>query len=121
MMILEIAGQQWRIHRAEPHHPGLFVDQTARRGTCWTGRAEIYISDELQGDQVARVVMHELAHAYIYSTQACTPEGWSEEEVCDLFAIYAWEMCALCQQVCNTLFPEIKLRPWSSVQCEVRV
>ena len=119
-VVIEIAGQQWQVHKVEAHHPGVLVDGTARRGACWCGKADIYISNEVTGDQVARVVMHELAHAYIYSTQAIQPESWVEEDVCELFAIYAWEMCALCQAVCNQLFPEVKLRPWNTIQREAR-
>lgn len=119
-MTIEIAGQQWQVQKVESHHPGLFVDSTACRGACWCGQAEIYISNELKGDQISRVVMHELAHAYVYSTQAITPESWTEEDVCEMFAIYAWEMSALCQQVCSELFPEVKMRPWSTVHREVR-
>ena len=120
MKIIEIAGQQWQVHRVESHPPGLVVDGTARRGACWCGKAEIYISNELTGDQVARVLMHELAHAYIYSTQAAQLESWAEEEVCDLIAIYAWEMCALCQALCQDLFPGVRLRPWNTIQREAR-
>lgn len=119
-MIIEITGQQWHVEKVESHHPGLMVESTARQGTCWCGKSQIYLSNELAGDQVARVAMHELAHAYIYSTQAIQPESWSEEEVCEMFGIYAWEMCALCQAVCNQLFPEVKLRPWNTIQREAR-
>lgn len=120
-MRIEIAGQQWIVEKVDSHHPGLFVGDVARRGAAWCGQAEIYISNELKGDQVARVVMHELAHAYIYSTQAIQPESWTEEDVCELFGIYAWEMSALCQVVCQELFPEVRLRPWNTVQREARV
>ena len=120
-MIIEIAGQQWQVHKVEAHHPGVIVDGTARRGACWCGKAEIYISNEVTGDQVARVVMHELAHAYIYSTQAVQPEEWSEEDVCEMIAIYAWSMCLLCTLICQELFPEVKLRPWYSKPVEARV
>lgn len=109
-MLIEIAGQQWLVEKVESHHPGLFVEGTACRGACWCGSAEIYISNELKGDQVARVVMHELAHAYLYSTQAVQPESWTEENVCEMVAIYAWEMCVQCQAVCQVLFPEVTLR-----------
>ena len=115
-MIIEIAGQQWQVHKVEPHHPGLVVDGSVCRGACWCGKSEIYLSSELTGDQVARVVLHELAHAYIYATQAVQPESYTEEDICELVGIYAWEMGALCQAVCRTLFPEVVLRPWSTIQ-----
>lgn len=120
-MMIEIAGQQWQVQKVEAHHPGLFVDGTARRGACWFAKAEIYLADELSGDQVSRVVMHELTHAFIYSTQAAIPESWGEEEVCELFGIYAWQICVMCQAVCQQLFPEVKLRPWNLIQREARV
>ena len=120
-MIIEIAGQQWHVLNVESHNPGLMVEGTARTGACWCSKATIYISNEIEGDQLARTIMHELAHAYIYSTQAITPESWSEEDVCELFAIYAWEISALCQVVCNALFPKARLRPWSGIVKEVRV
>lgn len=120
-MIIEIAGQQWQVHKVEAHHPGLMVDGTARRGACWCGKAEIYISNEVTGDQVSRVIMHELAHAYIYSTQAIQPESWGEEDICELFAIYGCEMAVMCQTVCQDLFPEVKLRRYEPGFREVRV
>lgn len=120
-MIIEIAGQQWLVEKVESHHPGLFVEGTARRGACWCGSTEIYISNELKGDQVARVVMHELAHAYIYSTQAIQPESWTEEDVCELIAIYGCEIVAMCQVVCQNLFPEVKIRKYEETYKEMRV
>lgn len=120
-MVTEIAGQQWLVEKVESHHPGLFVEGTARRGACWCGSTEIYISNELKGDQAVRVVMHELAHAYIYSTQAVQPEAWGEEDVCEMFAIYALEMCEMCQVVCRSLFPEAKFRKYRESDSEVQV
>lgn len=120
-MVIEIAGQQWQVLKVESHDPGLFVDGTARQGACWFGKSVIYLADELSGDHVARTVMHELTHAYIYATQAAIPESWDEESVCDLFAIYAESMCMHCQAICKELFPEVKLRPWLTGTAEVRV
>lgn len=120
-MVIEIAGQQWKVEKVDSHHPGLFVDETARRGACWCGRAEIFLSNELTGDQVLRVVIHELTHAYIYSTQAINAEHWSEEDVCEMFAIWAWEICALSAAVVENLFPEVRRRSWSSIQEGMKV
>ena len=39
-MVIEIAGQQWTVQKVESHNPGLFVDQIACRGACWSGRSE---------------------------------------------------------------------------------
>lgn len=120
-MVIEIAGQQWQVNKVEAHHPGVVVDGTARRGACWCSKAEIYISNEVTGDQVSRVIMHELAHAYIYSTQAVQPESWDEESVCELIAIYAWEMCVQCQSICQALFSEVVLRIYREAYKEPKV
>ena len=119
-VVIEINGQQWSVEKVDAHHTGLFVEGAARRGAAWCGQTEIYLSNELRGDQVARVAMHELAHAYIYSTQAISPEVWNEEDVCELFALYAREMSTMCQVVVQKLYPEVKLRPWSEVLKEAR-
>ena len=120
-MVIEIAGQQLQVNKVEAHHPGLMVDGTARQGACWCGKAEIYISNEITGDQVSRANMHELAHAYIYSTQAIQPESWNEEDVCEMFAIYAWEMCVQCQVVCQALFADVVLRIHREAYKETKV
>lgn len=67
-MIIEIAGQQWQVHKVKAHHPGVM-----------------------------------------------------EENVCELFAIYAGPMCLLCTLICQELFPEVRLRPWYSKPVEARV
>ena len=120
-MRIEIGGQQWSIEKVNAHHPGLFCDGDSCSGTTWNGSAEIYLSNELKGDQVARVVTHELTHAYIYSTQAVRPEQYTEEDICELVAIYAWEIAVLTQEVCRELYPDIKTRSWSTIQKEARL
>lgn len=120
-MVIEIAGQQWSVMKVDSHHAGLYVEGETCRGTAWSGNAEIYLSNELKGDQVMRVIMHELTHAYIYSTQANVPESWSEESVCELFAIYGSDIVVLAQAIHKSLYPEVKLRPYHESCTEVRV
>lgn len=120
VMTIEIAGQQWHVCTIGAHRPELMVDGTSRLGACWPAHLNIWISDELRGDQVPRVVMHELTHAYIYSTQAITPESWSEEDLCEFVAIYGQEISEMCTLVCHELFPEVKLRTFQRIQREER-
>ena len=120
-MTIEIAGQQWQISTVGAHRPELMVNGTSRLGACWCAHLDIWISDELRGDQVPRVVMHELTHAYIYSTQAITPESWSEEDLCEFMAIYGQEVSEMTKLVCMELFPEVKLRTYQFAPREVRV
>ena len=120
-MVVEIAGQQWDIKTVAAHHPGLCVDGTFRSGACWCAKYTIYLSNELAGDQVARTTMHELVHAFIYSTQALTVESWREEDICEFFAIYGEELVAVLRVVCKRLFPATVLRKWDTKTQEARV
>lgn len=110
-MVISIANQTWQVYAVESNHPGLFVDGTARRGACWCGDSKIYVSNELEADQIRRVLMHELTHAYIYATQAVTPEAWDEESICELYAIWGMQICYQCQVLAKGLF-DAKIEEW---------
>lgn len=120
-MIMEINGQQWEILKVEAHHPGLFVDGTARAGTTWPMTLKMYLSDELKGDAIARVIAHELSHMYLHSTQISQQETWSEEELCEFMGIYGWNIAALTQGIHKELYPSDILRSWDTVLREARV
>ena len=84
-----IANQKWCIFLADSHDPELMVDGTHCLGTTWPARLEIYVSNELCGDRLKRTIRHELAHAFIASTQMVRPESYTEEDLCEFMAIYA--------------------------------
>ena len=120
-MLIEIAGQQWSVEKIDAHQPGLTVDGTACRGATWCGQAKIYLSNELKGDQVMRVILHELTHAYICSTQAINTESWTEEDVCDLVAIYGNDIVVLARAVHRSLYPEVHMRDYLEAYKEPRI
>lgn len=85
---LEIIGQDWEIFTADSHDPELIADGRSCNGTTWYGHFKIFLSNELRGSRLLRTIKHELTHAVIYSSQCDIPEAFSEEQVCEIMAIY---------------------------------
>lgn len=105
-MAISINGRRWMVYKTDSHSPGLIVDGDACRGACWCGDLTIFLSNELTRATAGRTIRHELAHAWIYATQAAIPETWSEEDVCELIAIYAQDIAEVAQYVLEVLWPE---------------
>lgn len=99
-----ILDQEWQAHKVPSHDPGLYVDGTERVGATWPMQRRIYISEELSEQSALRVIKHELTHAYICATQAISPEGWREEDVCDLVAIYGDHICREAKKLADTWY-----------------
>lgn len=110
-----INGSEWTIYKTDSHSPGLTVDGDVCRGACWCGGLSIFLSNELTRATAGRTIRHELAHAWIWATQAAIPETWSEEDICELIAIYAQDIAKVALDVLNTLWPEeIHSPSWGS-------
>lgn len=85
-------GVNWTVERVSPNNPAL-VDESDesqhRLGVTWFITNEIYISNELSPERMMMTLMHELAHAYIHSTQVQELTGMDEEVLCDFVGLYA--------------------------------
>jgi hypothetical protein len=86
---ITITDQKWDVFFTDAHDPELVVDGTYRMGTTWPARYEIYISNEIKGDRLKRILSHELVHALIESSQIVKSESYTEEDLCEFMAIYA--------------------------------
>lgn len=104
-MEVTINGRRWVVCKTDSHNPGLLVDGDLCRGACWCGDLTVFLSNELTRATAGRTIRHELAHAWIYATQAAIPETWSEEDVCELIAIYAQDIAEVAQYVLEVLWP----------------
>lgn len=97
-MILTINGDEWRVERVAWDAPAL-VDRTGALCVATTDPRSmtIYLADWLEGDFLARVLIHEMTHATMWSyglverlrRMARDGEAISLEEwVCNLVADY---------------------------------
>lgn len=102
---ITINGCAWLVSKVDAHSPGLMVGESECRGTCWSGTSSIYLSNELTRVTAPRVIRHELAHAWIWATQAVIPETWSEEDVCEIIGIYAQDIVDAANFILNRLWP----------------
>lgn len=58
----------------------------------------IYLSDELHGEFLRKVLTHEVTHAYIYS-YGIFLDVMQEEMVCDILASYARDIIRITDEV----------------------
>ena len=103
-MKIKIADQLWDVEKVPAHDPALMVDGSECFGTTWIGHLRICINGSLEGDRARRTIRHELAHAYIWATQAVRPESWDEESLCDFVAIYGPQISRMADKVFEALF-----------------
>lgn len=58
------------------------------KGTVSYRESKIFIDESVSKENVAHILRHELTHIYIYETQLTMKETYTEEELCEFFAIY---------------------------------
>lgn len=98
-MRIHINHLLWEIKIVPTTDPELRVDGEMCRGTTWYGKQQIYLAEELNGNTAMRVIIHELTHAYLYSTQMRIPENFNEEEVCEFVACWATDIISMADEV----------------------
>lgn len=97
-MIFTTNGDDWRIVRVAWDDPVL-VDRTGHLciGVTDPHTMTIYLADWLDGELLARVMIHEMAHATMWSNglipklrRMVSPENWieAEEWICNFLADY---------------------------------
>lgn len=91
-------GYFWRVYFVPPNSP-MLVDRTGSLTLATTDPSSrtVYLSDELSGDMLRRVFIHELGHCAMFSFdltrelhKMVTPKYWleAEEWICNFVADY---------------------------------
>lgn len=99
-----INGLLWDISIVPPTSPELYVDGNTCRGTTWFGQQQIFLSADLNADSAKVVIIHELTHAFLWSTQMRIPDTFTEEEICDFVARWGSEIISTAREVYVGLF-----------------
>lgn len=97
-MAFVMNGYEWHILRVDPNDPRL-VDRTrtARLATTDPNDLCVYLSNELSGEMLTRVLIHELGHCAIFSYglereihRFVKRRYWveAEESICNFLADY---------------------------------
>lgn len=101
-MIFTVNGDDWRVSRVVWDDPVL-VDRTGSLCIATTDpkTMTVYLADWLEGSLLARVLIHEMAHATIWSNgliskirRMVNPEHWieAEEWICNFMADYGMKI-----------------------------
>lgn len=91
-------GRPWQVIFTDPYDP-MLVDRTGRItvGTTDPRTSTVYLSSELQGEFLTRVLIHELGHCALFSFdllddihRMVMPAYWveAEEWICNFIADY---------------------------------
>lgn len=99
-----INGESWHILLVDPHHPKLYrSDGSLSIGACDDWTKTIYVSNELTGRMLKKVLCHEITHAamFSYNVELSLEQ---EELLADIAATYGAEII----QITDTIFRKLK-------------
>ena len=102
-------GYLWRVEYVDSYDP-MLIDRTGRRTVATTDPANyiVYLSRDLSGDFLIKVILHELGHCAMHSFgliddihRMVYPDKWieAEEWVCNFLADYGFRIFAAAYDV----------------------
>lgn len=108
-MKIEINNLNWEVSIVPNTNPELIVNGSAAAGTTWFMQQKIYLSADLTKDTARSVIAHELAHAFLCSTQIkptkdAEYECYSEEEMCNFVSMWGEQIFALTDKIYNEMY-----------------
>lgn len=109
-MRIHINHLLWELKVVPTTDPELRVDGELCRGATWYGKQQIFLAAELNANTALRVIIHELTHAYLWSTQMRLPDTFTEEEICEFVACWAFEILDTANSIYTKLYGPGTLR-----------
>lgn len=103
-MLIEINEKYWEIKKVPSNDPLLYYDGGFSRGATWCTSQVIALSDDLNLYTASTVILHELSHAFLASTQVSVPESFNEEQVCNFVADYGEQIQRMASSIYQTLY-----------------
>lgn len=102
--MIKINDVYWELRFVAPYSPDLQrSDGTFSVGCCNRNNQTIYISADLRGKELKKVLCHEIVHAAMFSYDVFL-DLYTEELFADLVATYGEEII----NITNYLFNELK-------------
>lgn len=100
----KINGLVWTIETRSATDAALISDGAMIRGITQCGKQLILLSGDLDQRTARLVILHELVHAYLWSTQARMPDEYTEEEVCEFVARWGRKINDTAEMIVTELF-----------------
>lgn len=101
-------NQVWEIKEVPSESGKLVVGGQFRQGAIHYDTQTLYLLDSLKPDRKKEVLLHELGHCFLYATQCYYEKNnFTEEEVCEIIALYAVQMVSVMKKYFDTEGEEI--------------
>ena len=101
-MKFEIKDSFWKVILTKDKK-ALRVNGKVCAGATHYKEQAIYIDKGLKLSQTIRVLIHELTHVVIYKTQVNPSELYTEEDVCEVMALYGGYIISKAQEIIKYL------------------
>lgn len=89
-MTFLVNNQVWEIKEVPADCGKLVINGCFRQGSIHFDTQTLYVLDSLKIERKREVLLHELAHCFLYATQIYyEKDSFSEEEVCEFIALYS--------------------------------
>ena len=95
----------WEIFISPSMSPELTVGNNVCAGVTWCMQQKIHLSADLDRNNAKGVISHELAHAFLYSTQIKKEEPYTEEEMCEFISKWGEQILTLTNEIYDELYP----------------
>lgn len=104
-MKFDIKGSFWNVILTKDKK-ALRVNGKVCAGATHYREQTIYIDKGLKLSQTIRVLIHELTHVVIYLTQVSPKDIYTEEDVCEVMALYGGYIIGKAQEITRYLLEE---------------
>lgn len=103
LMRISIKDLRWEVAE-EGESESVYIGSARAGEACCLGitdpaRQRIAIHKDLPQQQKRRTLVHELAHAYLFSYGIRSGAGFDEEAICDFVSIYGREIIAAADMI----------------------
>lgn len=102
---IKICGMNYTIKIVDAEDENLLLKGFYRAGLTSRIEETIYMADNLNNEIFKRVLLHEIAHVYIYASGMAQVE-WQEENVTDFIEAHLLEIYATYQKLVSELLKE---------------
>lgn len=103
-MTVKINGLEWTVFFVLREHEKLELEDTQCMGVTYFSDLQIYIDESLSEKLVRQTVIHELAHAFLFSHGIhleCMNSKDTEEAVCDFCGAYLDDIYKFTNKIIN--------------------
>ena len=97
---MKILNTDWNIVLTDDKRH-LILNGTLCKGVVSYKDYTIYVDSSITSKQLERLIPHELTHIVLYITQICRKDTFTEEDLCELLALYGKYIVRKSREIIN--------------------